>query len=53
METYLSTNKKMIQDTQKIHCFIPITENKIAAKLFSTDTKMSYQNIYKSAKNEE
>ena len=33
---------KMIQGTQKFHCFIPITEIKIAAKLFSTDTEISY-----------
>lgn len=39
---------KMIQGTQKYHCFIPITENKIGAKLFSTDKDMSYHNIYKS-----
>lgn len=41
---------KMIPGTQKYHCFIPISDNKIAAKLFSTDEVQSFHSIYKHVK---
>ena len=42
---------KTIQGTQKYHCFILITENKIAEKLFSTNKEMRHHIAYRSAKN--
>lgn len=38
---------KMISGTQKYHCFVPISENKIAAKLFSNEDMSSIHNVYK------
>lgn len=35
--SFIYQQTKIIHGTQKYHCFIPITENKIAAKIVSTD----------------
>lgn len=41
---------KLIPGTQKFHCFVPISENKIAAKLYSSDEAVSYYNVYRKVK---
>lgn len=41
---------KMIPGTQKYHSFIPVADNKIAAKIFSTDEILSFHNIYRNVR---
>lgn len=41
-------NSKMIPGTQQLHAFVPISENKISAKLFSLD---DFEQVFKVVKN--